>query len=76
MIETDHLSGKKISHHWFRCDLTKSINEGHGRGLARGLPAVTEGREGATGGTSLLPTDFPSDILPYNLYQIVKHVSP
>ena len=59
------LKGKlKISHHWFRCDLTKSINEGHGRGLARGLLAVTEGREGATGGTSSLPTNFPSDILP------------
>ena len=58
MIETDHLSGKKISHQWFRCDLTKSINEGHGRGLVRELLGVMEGREGATEGTSLLLTNL------------------
>ena len=39
-------------------DLTKSKNTGRGRGLVRGLLVVMEGRGGATGETSLLPTNF------------------
>ena len=38
--------------------MIKSINVGHGRGLVRGLLGVMGEKEGATGGTSLPPTNF------------------